>query len=258
MKVIIPPPTTPARDYRLGGNSGSPITVEHQNLSPLDFSVTAWFLGIFSPNGTDTEVSIYVPGSGNPVLSIEDSDTSVVQICEGNTLSSLRYLRCRARRTPGSSGPITAQTIRLLGRPQIACTADAATDVITAAAHGLVNKQVVQLAASVFPTGLAAATDYIVRDVTLNTFKLTATLGGSAINFTTNGTALKVIPGAVEIARLQVKAAAAGAEPEGDWIERVCVAGEARWSCTSPFPLTVNFEVSDVDLQISVEAAGLL
>jgi hypothetical protein len=69
-------------------------------------------------------------------------------------------------------------------------TADNTTEIFTSAAHGLVNGTpvIVENENGALPTGLAANTTYYVISVTTNTFQLSATLGGSAINITTDGT----------------------------------------------------------------------
>lgn len=67
-------------------------------------------------------------------------------------------------------------------------TADASTDVITSASHGYSNDTVVTVSSTTtLPAPLVAGVRYYVRDVTTNTFKLAATLGGSAINITSAG-----------------------------------------------------------------------
>ena len=64
-----------------------------------------------------------------------------------------------------------------------------ATDVCTANAHGLLDGQKGRVTTSgVLPAPLAVGTDYFFRDVTANTFKLAATLGGAAIDLTSDGT----------------------------------------------------------------------
>lgn len=68
-------------------------------------------------------------------------------------------------------------------------TADDATDIITSSMHGLSNGDVVFLRSSTtLPAGLSADTAYYVISSTTNTFQLSATLGGSAINITDTGT----------------------------------------------------------------------
>lgn len=68
-------------------------------------------------------------------------------------------------------------------------TAVAATDVITASAHGLTNGDIVTVTSSTtLPGGLSVNTDYYVIEKTDDTFKLSATSGGSAVNITDTGT----------------------------------------------------------------------
>lgn len=68
-------------------------------------------------------------------------------------------------------------------------TADAATDVLTRATHGLSNGQTVYVySTTTLPGGLSANTPYYVLSATTNTFKLSATRGGTAIDITSAGT----------------------------------------------------------------------
>ena len=65
----------------------------------------------------------------------------------------------------------------------------ATTDIITSAAHGLIEGDLIQVSSSTtLPAGLSASTDYYVRDVTTNTFKVSTTMGGSAVDITDTGT----------------------------------------------------------------------
>jgi hypothetical protein len=66
----------------------------------------------------------------------------------------------------------------------------ATTDICTLAGHGLAAGTRVRLttAGGALPAGLAAATDYYLRDVTTDTFKLAATPGGAAVDVTGTGT----------------------------------------------------------------------
>ena len=74
-------------------------------------------------------------------------------------------------------------------------TAADGTDVISVAGHGLADADVVQVSTlgGTLPTGLAAATNYHVRDAAADTLKLSATAGGAAIDITGAGTAPNVI-----------------------------------------------------------------
>lgn len=65
-------------------------------------------------------------------------------------------------------------------------TGVAATNVITANAHGFANGDKVQFTAITGGTGLVISTNYFVVSRTANTFKLAATSGGAEIDFTTD------------------------------------------------------------------------
>jgi hypothetical protein len=66
----------------------------------------------------------------------------------------------------------------------LTATATASTDKITAAAHGLSDGTKVVFQSGYTPTGLTANTTYYVRDSTTNDFKVSATLGGTAVDIT--------------------------------------------------------------------------
>lgn len=73
-------------------------------------------------------------------------------------------------------------------------TADAASDVCTAALHRMQDGQQVKLTSTTtLPGGLSLETVYYVRDSAANTFKLAATSGGSAIDITSAGTGTHTI-----------------------------------------------------------------
>ncbi|CAK0749075.1 hypothetical protein CCP3SC15_150019 [Gammaproteobacteria bacterium] len=74
----------------------------------------------------------------------------------------------------------------------ISVSADAGTDVFTAAAHGLSDNDRVSVSASVLPTGIVNTRLYYVVTSALNTFQLSLTQGGSAVGFSTNGTTVVV------------------------------------------------------------------
>lgn len=69
-------------------------------------------------------------------------------------------------------------------------TADAGTDVITSAGHGLSNGDAVVFSNSGggLPAGLSANTFYYVINASTDTFKVSTTLGGSAVDITGTGT----------------------------------------------------------------------
>lgn len=80
-----------------------------------------------------------------------------------------------------------------LGRITI-FTVNAGTDVCTMVGHGLSDTNTVTLASTgTLPAGLAADTQYFIRDATADTFKLAATSGGTAIDITDTGTGVHTV-----------------------------------------------------------------
>ncbi|MBX4215330.1 hypothetical protein KW797_00045 [Candidatus Parcubacteria bacterium] len=68
-------------------------------------------------------------------------------------------------------------------------TAVAANDTITAVAHGLENGNIVWVSSgTTLPAGLSASTNYFVIDKTTDTFKVSATEGGTTVDITDAGT----------------------------------------------------------------------
>lgn len=73
---------------------------------------------------------------------------------------------------------------------------DDATDVLTSDNHGFADGDSVVFWGDALPTGLAEGTRYYVRDSATDSFKVSATVGGSAIDLTTDGVgfAQKYVP----------------------------------------------------------------
>lgn len=69
------------------------------------------------------------------------------------------------------------------------CTANASTDVITCAGHGLAPGDIVSFESLTGGAGLVSNKDYYARDITGTTFKVAATPDGEAVDITTNATA---------------------------------------------------------------------
>jgi hypothetical protein len=82
-------------------------------------------------------------------------------------------------------------------------TGDAATDVITATGHNFIANQGVMFPSLTGGSGLNTTTVYFVRDISGSTFKVSATSGGAAINFTTDITAGSIIAIQANVAIVQ-------------------------------------------------------
>jgi len=107
-------------------------------------------------------------------------------------------------------------------------TVNSTADTFTATAHGLTAGTIVQFAGTTLPGGITAGTNYFViaGGLTSDVFKVSATLGGTAVNMTTNGTdvtaftgvgaAVKVFSGVAPKVTLTATApAGATAKPSG-------------------------------------------
>jgi hypothetical protein len=90
------------------------------------------------------------------------------------------------RKTRGLLAAITTNAVSALATGQ-SFTVAATGDASTANGHGFANGDQVVLSALTGATGLVAGTEYYVRDVTTNTYKLALTLGGAAIDVTVDG-----------------------------------------------------------------------
>jgi len=73
-----------------------------------------------------------------------------------------------------------------------AVTCDNSTDKITLNSHTLVDGNKIKFGGTAVPTGLTAGTTYYVVNSATNDFKVAATYGGTAINFTTDGTSVTI------------------------------------------------------------------
>ena len=71
----------------------------------------------------------------------------------------------------------------------ITFTADATTDALTATSHGKVDGDILEVSSdTTLPAGLSASTKYFVVGATTNTFQVSLTSGGSAVDITDTGT----------------------------------------------------------------------
>jgi hypothetical protein len=74
------------------------------------------------------------------------------------------------------------------------CTVDPGTDTFTSNGHGFNDDDQVYVSAEVAPTGMVLETRRYVINSTANTFQLSTSLGGGAIDMTTAGTDVRVYP----------------------------------------------------------------
>lgn len=117
-----------------------------------------------------------------------DDDGSTLDEPDGHA-----YARVQTNTWDTASGGATANTSAVdfatVASDTGTATVDAGTDVFTSTAHGLNDDEaIVWTTTDTLPAGLSANTPYFVRDSTTNTFKVSATKGGSAVDITDTGT----------------------------------------------------------------------
>ena len=132
-----------------------------------------------------------------------------------------------------------------------AVTGVASTDILTCPFHAWTNGQRVSMDEMVGGAELEAVETLYVRDVVGNTFKLTATVGGAAINFTTNVTgfvsAVPAVTGSPDPAVNYLN------EPEAGWSSMVgpftaAMVGTADMALNSAMIDMLNAGIIDADL----------
>lgn len=131
-------------------------------------------------NGTDYYTSI---AFAKVKTQFTNSDTRIVlNDGYGSLFSASGTVYCKGQAITYTKaiGPTRTQTF----------TADAGTDVFTANAHGLIdtNTIIVTNSGGALPTGLTSGATYYIITATANTFQLSLTSGGAAINITDAGT----------------------------------------------------------------------
>lgn len=152
----------------------------------------------------------FLPGDGDLIGAIHDATLETLsaapptasaanagKVWQNRTASSIRISggggRSSSMAKPGEFAASDGRRVYPVINPTVDAarvfTADAGTDVITLALHGYIADQKVRVfSTTTLPAGLSADTDYFVRDVTADTFKLAASAGGAAINLTDAGT----------------------------------------------------------------------
>ena len=108
---------------------------------------------------------------------------------------------------------------------------NATTDTFTANAHGLANDTRVWVSAGTLPTGFSASTNYYVIATAANTFQLSATQGGTAVNASSAGAGIVVTVQydyAIELGTGVIKFYPGASFTEGDSLRANYVAGASE------------------------------
>ena len=118
---------------------------------------------------------------------LSDSVTSLVQ--SASTLADVAYTAYVGRWI--ELGYVELSSVKVLNKG-ISVTGVNGDDKFTATAHGLANGTPVEFLATALPTGISADTTYYVVNTAADEFKVSTTVGGAAVDFTSDGTAVVV------------------------------------------------------------------
>jgi hypothetical protein len=155
-----------------------------------NFSKEAVFKEIASSATTPASGKVYLYAKEDGQLySKDDAGTEAkLRAFDGST-GTVANAILRADGTAGdalkSSGLVVADAVISI----TGITGVASTNVITATGSGFANGQPIRFTALTGGTGLNTTTNYFVREVSGDTFKVETSIGGGAVNFTTNITA---------------------------------------------------------------------
>jgi hypothetical protein len=108
--------------------------------------------------------------------SMDDSNAPVFDVAAGTTVAYIGFWSASSGGNYYAYAPLGGTPLRY--------TVDTATDTITSAAHGLVNTDRIVFMNGTAPTGLTEGTHYFVINSATDTFKVSATSGGAAIDIT--------------------------------------------------------------------------
>ena len=151
-------------------SDGTVLTISNTGLRSI--SVTS------GGTGYTQAPKVYLSGGGG-------SGATATASVSGGAISSITL-------TDTGTGYSSAPTVSFQFTPT---SVDSGADTITYAGHQLVNDNQVKLTGTP-PGGLTVGTLYYVVQVSGNTFKLSTTQGGSAVNITTTVTTFQVLTGA--------------------------------------------------------------
>lgn len=251
MKLVITPQPI-HRNFFIGDAAVTPPRIEVPTLEITDAEAPYWFYA---------EVD---PATAGPMVDIANDNGVWITnfageiVGEAADVGKWHYLQVTAKRKAGTTDAIGAQTLRIVSRPVIACVANTTTERFTCAGHGLQAGQAVTFVATSLPAGISAATDFFVISAGLSEseFAVSATRGGSAVNLTTAGTAVKFLPGEVEFGRVEIPAAAASGELVVNPFVFYSKIGSRR--LTLPLEVYSSSDADFANTTVIIEAAGSL
>jgi hypothetical protein len=152
-----------------------------------NFSKEAVFKEIASSETTPASGKVYLYAKEDGQLySKDDAGTEAKLRAFGGSTGTVDNAILRADGTAGdalkSSGLVVADAVVSI----TGITGDSSTNVITATGSGFANGQPIRFTALAGGAGLNTTTNYFVREVSGDTFKVETSIGGGAVNFSNN------------------------------------------------------------------------
>lgn len=157
-------------------------------------------LGAIHPDVGLEEFLLHVYDNAAPAdadVAISEALSLPIELGDGGRRQLLAWGKLSVKSSAGNDAQVAAwleadgERVELHEINGVAFTATAATDIVNATAHGLSNGDALTLTTSdTLPDPLAVDTVYYVVSKTTDTFKLSATSGGAAIDITDTGTGL--------------------------------------------------------------------
>jgi microcystin-dependent protein len=171
---------TPGADQYVSATAGDLTETEPANSYFVGVAKSATEL-IVNFQGDKTADSNFIIKTGMIIPYVSSTAPSGWLPCDGSFVSVSTYLDL-FQLLDGDNLPYGVGTATSF-------TVDDTTDIITSSTHGLSNGKVIYLrSTTTLPAGLSADTAYYVISSTTNTFQLSLTSGGSAIDITDTGT----------------------------------------------------------------------
>jgi len=184
----------PRNSYMLGLNLdsdnelGALISRLGNTIIGVECSATYPCLGAHQHVGTSTVFAAFSDGTNNNIYDVSDGSKVLEDDTKDSKTRFLSYLGATVR-VNGVDANKYYNGTSWISDPTGAAFTAATNDFITDVAHGLLNGDVVSFTTTdTLPAGLSLLTNYYVVEKTDDTFKVSLTKGGTAVDITDTGT----------------------------------------------------------------------
>jgi microcystin-dependent protein len=175
-------------DASLSGKGFLEVATETEIDNDEDFGATGAYVAVTPVKLALSKYGLRLPDATGKVFL--NAVTGMISLYGGSTAPT-GFLNCDGTAYNNDDYPALALIIKNLFGQNTGSTftANAGTDFITASSHGLDNGDIVFFTTTTtLPAGLSLNTPYYVINKTTNTFQVSTSSGGSAVNITDTGT----------------------------------------------------------------------